>query len=368
MKKYFLLCMTLIFLSGPGTLLAEGRRTSVGSGADQIPLIVVKGTPYEMGKQQGELMKKEATQLIKSFMATIRSTGSPRFTDNVLDNAWNSTAPHTDNRFKEELRGLADGSGLPLKLLQRAHVMPVVADYSCSSVAAWGTATKNGHFYQTRNLDWDMNVRVHDYPLIVVYIPDKGIPHVNVTFAGVIGSNTAMNAEGIVLTSMGDAPGKDYPFDLNGVHFTTQFRQMMYEAGDLDQVLSLFKSTKQIKKYHYVFGDGKNKRAAKIRAHGADTQISFDDDPNDKLAPEIFKNIVYHDEGRGAYGPLKKVYGKIDEQDMIDVACKIPIKGANLLDVVYDATALEFWVSYAKGQEEGYKRPFIHVKMKDYLK
>ena len=86
------------------------------------------------------------------------------------------------------------------------------------------------------------------------------------------------------------------------------------------------------------------------------------------VAGEIPSDIVYQDEGRGAYGPLKKVYGQIEAQDMIDVACKIPIKGGNLLDVVYDATALELWVSYAKDQEEAYKRPFVHVKMKDYLK
>ena len=368
MKKYFLFLVAVTCLAFTGSIQAKGYRTQVGSGTDQIPLIVVKGTPYEMGEQHGELMKKEVNKLVKTFMATIKASGSPRFTDKVLDNAWKSIAPHTDKRFKEELKGLAAGSGLPLKLLQRAHVMPVVADYSCSSIAAWGAATKNGHLYQTRNLDWDLNVHVQDHPLIVIYIPNEGVPHANISFAGVIGSNTGMNAEGITLSEMGDSPGKDYPFNLKGEHFTTLFRKVMYDSRDLDQAVTLFKESKRIKKYHYVVGDGKNGRAVKILAHSPDIVIWKDNDSSDELAPNIFKNIVYQDEGRGAYGPLKKVYGKIDEQDMIDVACKIPIKGGNLLDVVYDATALEFWVSYAKKQEEAYKRPFIHVKMKDYLK
>jgi hypothetical protein len=38
-----------------------------------------------------------------------------------------------------------------------------------------------------------------------------------------------------------------------------------------------------------------------------------------------------------------------------------------VLDVVYDATALEFWVAYAKKDVEAYKRPFAHVRLKDYL-
>ena len=51
----------------------------------------------------------------------------------------------------------------------------------------------------------------------------------------------------------------------------------------------------------------------------------------------------------------------------ISVACKISIKGDNVLDVDYDATALEFWVAYAKKDIEAYKRRFVHVRLKDYL-
>ena len=102
--------------------------------------------------------------------------------------------------------------------------------------------------------------------------------------------------------------------------------------------------------------------------------ISVDDrvhvciNPKDELAPEVMKNLVYQDEGRGAFQPLKKIYGKIGAPEMIDIACKIPIKGGNILDVVYDATDLELWVSYAEKQDEAYKRPFVHFKLKDYLK
>ena len=39
-----------------------------------------------------------------------------------------------------------------------------------------------------------------------------------------------------------------------------------------------------------------------------------------------------------------------------------------MLDVVYDATALEFWVAYAKKDIEAYKRPIVHVRLKDSLR
>jgi hypothetical protein len=34
---------------------------------------------------------------------------------------------------------------------------------------------------------------------------------------------------------------------------------------------------------------------------------------------------------------------------MIGIANQIPIRGGNVVNVVYDATALQLWISYAKG-------------------
>ncbi len=361
------LVLVASYVGMAGLALAQGRLTSVGQGKDAIPLVVARGTPYEMGKQIGELTKQDSVQFIRTALKLIKAEDPKRFTDASLDAAWKAIAPHTDPRFHEELRGLAEGSGLSLEELQRAHALPVIADYSCSSISAWGAATKDGHLYQTRNLDWEMGLTAQDHPCIVVYLPKEGIPHVNVTFAGVIGSNTGMNARGIVLSEMGDSPGKDFPFDINGVHFTTLFRTALYDADNLDKAIGIFQSADRIKKYHYVVGDGQSKRAVKMLAHAPELIIWKDNDPKDELAPDVFENIVYQDEGRGAYQPLKKLYGKIGAKEMREVACKIPIKGANVLDVVYDATALELWVSYAKKQAEAYKRPFVHVKLKDYL-
>ena len=43
---------------------------------------------------------------------------------------------------------LAAGTGLTMDDLHRAQALPVLADYACSSIAAWGKATKDGHLYR----------------------------------------------------------------------------------------------------------------------------------------------------------------------------------------------------------------------------
>ncbi|MGO8929318.1 MAG: hypothetical protein ACLQU3_20830 [Limisphaerales bacterium] len=124
-------------------------------------------------------------------------------------------------RFKEELRGLAVGTGLPLVVMQRAHMIPVISEYSCSGVAIRGPATRTGHLYQIRNLDYSMDAHLQDFWCVVIYIPKEGIAQINPSFAGSIGCHTGMNAEGITLTEIGDSPGRDKPYDLHGLHFMT---------------------------------------------------------------------------------------------------------------------------------------------------
>jgi hypothetical protein len=287
-----------------------------------------------------------------------------------LQDAWSRMAAYSDDRFSQELVGLADGSGLPLSTLQAVHAMPMLSPFSCSSIAAWGKATEDGHLYQTRNLDWTMELRAHDFPVVIVYLPTQGIPHVVPSFAGSIGAHTGMNARGIVLSEIGDSPAKEAPYDIFAPHFTVFFRTMLYDADSLTHALDIFKAVPHTKRYHFVFGDGTAEhRAVKIRAHAPEPPerqmlIWKDNDPSDEFAPRVLENVVYHDEGRGAYPLLQKAYGKLNAEKLIDIANRIPIRGSNVVDVVYDATALRMWISYAKGNVEAYKRPYTLVDLK----
>jgi len=77
----------------------------------------------------------------------------------------------------------------------------------------------------------------------------------------------------------------------------------------------------------------------------------------------VLPNVVYNDEGRGAFPILRRDYGKFDGERMKDLACSIPIRGGNVMDVVFDATALRLWVSYAGVNQEAYERPFVFLDL-----
>ncbi len=332
-----------------------------------MPVVVVRGTPYQMGWHLGRLMREEIQQFVPAVMEGFKR--ELHVDDDALDLAWATTAGYTDPRIQQQLAGLAAGSGVSVRLLQHVHCLPLLMPYSCSSIAAWGSATEDGHLYQTRNLDWSLEAGAHDYPVLVVYIPENGIPHVTPSFAGFIGAHCGMNAAGIVLAQMGDSPEREMPYNLQAPHFTAWFRTMLYDADSLTAALDIFGKLPQTKRYHFVLADGlKEKRAVKIRAAAptpgsVDISVWNDNDASDELAPEVLSCVVYQDEGRGAFPTLKAEYGKLNAQNLIALANQIPIKGGNVMNAVFDATAMRLWVSYASGTEEAYKRPYAFLDL-----
>lgn len=343
-----------------------GYRGSVSTGNATIPVVVVGGTPRQMGWHLGRLMAQEIQAFVPQLLAKVK--GQMGADDAQLAAAWGTQAAWIDDRVEQELVGMAEGAGVPLAMLQAAHGVPLLMPYSCSAIAAWGSATADGHLYQTRNLDWELELGAHEYPVLVVYLPRHGHPHLLPTFAGFIGANCGLSAAGIALSEMGDSPAKEMPYDLHAPHFTTWFRTLLYDADSLTEALDTFTALPRTKKYHFVFGDGRaDRRGVKIRAHTGpgtdDLRIWNANDGTDELAPAVLPDLVYQDEGRGAFAHLKKHHGSLDAAKLTEVACAIPIKGGNVLDAVFDATDLVAWVSYAGAGGEAYERPFVRLAL-----
>lgn len=352
----------------PTTNEGSGHRLEIGTADAQVPVVVVRGTPYEMGWHLGRLMKQEMQQFVPAALEGI--SRELNVSQQQLGEVWSRSAAYADDRVEQELAGLADGSGLPLPMLQAVHAVPLLMPYSCSSIAAWGKATEDGHLYQSRNLDWSLEVKAHEFPVVVVYIPSKGIPHVVPSFAGMVGAHTGMNVRGITLAEMGDAPASEMPYQVHAPHFTVFFRTMLYDADSLSRAVDILQASPLTKRYHFVFGDGQNeRRAVKIRAHspepsGKQLVVWKDNDPTDEFAPNVLSCVVYNDEGRGAFPILEREYGHLTGEKLVSLANQIPIKGGNVVDVVYDATDLRMWFSYAKGDQEAYQRPYVFLDLK----
>jgi len=343
----------------------SATRTSVSNGEDEIPLVVVRGTPYEMGFQVGQAMKNEIHAWVPDALRGVAAELG--VTEQQMQEVWARSAAYSDDRVEQEMAGVADGAEISLGKLQALHAASLLMPYSCSSIAAWGEATEDGHLYQTRNLDWVMEIGAHNVAVIVVYFPDQGIPHVIPNFAGVVSAHSGLNARGIALAEMGDASQKLAPYLAHAPHFSVYFRSMLYDAASLTDTLEIFHRQPTMKAYHFVFGDGQtDRRAVKIQTVGPSIKVWNDNDAKDEVYPNVLPCLVYNDEGRGAFPTLTASYGKLNGENLVALANQIPIKGGNVVNVVYDATDLRMWVTYAKGDVEAYLRQPVFVDLKKF--
>ena len=364
MKRILCLVVVLGLASAPA--LAAGYRTSIGTGGDEIPVVVVSGTPYEMGYQYGSLMAAEASACSAGYLSYYQTGDPVRFSNANLDAAWAAVEPYVATRLIEEMHGLADGAGISYDTVRRVHSVSLLEDFACSGVALWGAASANGHLYQIRNMDYTMDAGIQNYPCICVYCPNGGIAHANVGFAGYIGSVAGMNAHGIALTEKGASPNSDRPYNLNGIPFWAMFRDILQDASSLQDALDIVSSATRIKKYYYVIGSGDEPLGAKLRAYAPNLDIWEDNDPADELYPNVLPNVVYVTmDNAAAWNHLTANYGLYNANLMVQLS-QLVASGGNLMDVVYDATARQMWVAYAEGSQRACERPYVHFDLYDY--
>lgn len=72
----------------------------------------------------------------------------------LLDLNYLITKKYTPKRWEDEMRGVADGCGIPAKHWRRINLIPELLKASCSIGGWWGPATKSGQLIQLRALDW----------------------------------------------------------------------------------------------------------------------------------------------------------------------------------------------------------------------
>lgn len=159
--------------SGEPRLLKKhqyGQLYEIGSGTTNMKLLHAYGTMYQMGLAQGVLLRDELNvfihelwQYIEDQITSALPKKMPKFLQKgtanfalgtVLDLNYEITLPYTNKKYYEEMRGVADGSGVNFKYFKRVHMIGELTKGACSMFGAWGKATTNGQTIQLRALDW----------------------------------------------------------------------------------------------------------------------------------------------------------------------------------------------------------------------
>jgi len=222
-------------------------------------VLLVAGSPYEMGYQQGKLLGKECRGLIEKilfFTRAAESSGAKDFLkDGSFEQALARSGKFIDRRFYEEMKGLSDGAGISFRDVKLANIFPEL--FHCSGFALFGNATEKGKLLHGRILDYMTEVGLQDYAVVTVAKPNGYNAFVTIGYTGFIGSVTGMNAKQITVGEMGGEGGDAW----DGMPMSFLMRKVLEEADTLEEAVGIFEKTPRTCEYYYVVSDGKTEDA-----------------------------------------------------------------------------------------------------------
>jgi isopenicillin-N N-acyltransferase-like protein len=250
----------------------------------------LKGTPYEMGYQHGKLLRNEIQDSTVPVFADpissipkYRSMARWRRRLLLLYLEMTIYAPIEDNTprdYLEELKGIADGSGLDYRTVFIANflsdmnmimvprrIQDARDDFDlaagCTSFAASGSATEDGKLVFGRNTDYSGQARWVRHQSVVLYEPRDALRYAKVSTAGLLKCNSAMNERGVVIGGhfMGFSGG-----DPAGVSFTILENEIMRNAAGIDDAVKILQDSPRGGAFGMVIADGKSGRAVAIEA------------------------------------------------------------------------------------------------------
>ncbi|HET89356.1 MAG TPA: hypothetical protein ENN99_01235 [Chloroflexi bacterium] len=168
-----------------------------------LPMIEVRGSPYERGKQQGEKARPQIQKALAGYRETIPQ---------ALKMTWEEAArearkflPYGEEAFPDfvlELEGIAEGGGVSFEDVWSLNCYEGLVDtrqqvWGCTSLAVRDDQTADGHVLLAHNEDWSSVDRGNVY--LVCAEPDGGPSFIGMTYGPLL-VNIGFNAEGIGVT------------------------------------------------------------------------------------------------------------------------------------------------------------------------
>ena len=345
----------------------NGRIEKLGSGPNPITVMYLWGTPYEMGYAHGKLCAARVKSLCTglSLGAALAMGISPA----KLDETWKQMAPFVPARYKEELRGLADGSGTSLDVIQRAHAIPDLSEFHCTFFAAWGKATRNGHLEQIRALDYATAAGLQDAPALIVCKPTGGHAFINIGWVGFIGCVSGMNDRHIAVSEIGDSFGPEHE-TLAGEPMPFVLRDVLENAGTLDEGVNSVRAAHRTSSFLYCIGDSKIPAARALRTAKDFCEVYDPTNyPGARLDNLVYWSMGWESDGRWnhrVHDALQANWGKIDERTGMRTVMR-DLGTGSLHAIAYDVTTLKLWVANASPGPKvvpGYKREFVQFDLR----
>lgn len=160
---FFLFLLISITPAFSEVLSKEGNGFLEQQNGQQI--LHIKGNSYERGYQHGVLLKEQIQRNISTYIDAPPQSPIPGRIEEFAKNI-SVLMSYVPDHFKEEMQGVADGSGVPLNKIIALNLFPEM--FHCSAITVNGPATKNGELYHVRVLDYSIGKNLQSTAVLQV--------------------------------------------------------------------------------------------------------------------------------------------------------------------------------------------------------
>lgn len=352
---------------------AKGERALVkrsGKGRlerwDGTRVLFLKGTPEEMGRQQGELLGPEIREMMDRIIYGVgvgSSFPKGRWFFGEIEAAHKRLSPFISDRTYRELDAMADAAGVHRQEARLGNFFPEL--FHCSGFSITGDATVGGRMYHGRILDYLKGVGLEQNAVVAVVQPDVGHAWVNVGYAGFIGTVTAMNEKQISIGEMGGRGEGDW----DGKPMAQLMREVMEGAATLDEAVAIMRKGPRTCAYYYVISDGKTKQAVGIAATPTTFELVKLGEPH-PLLPSPIKDTVLLSAGdryKALVERVKAGYGKFDAAGARGLMTRPVAMSSCIQAVLFAPDTLDFWVANADSQNVASHTRYTQYNLKELM-
>jgi len=327
---------------------------------DGTRLLYLEGTPEEMGAQHGALLRKEIKDLVNRIVYGVgvgSSFAKGRWFFGEIEQAQNRINPFIDPRHLAEMDAIAMATGHEREEIRLANFFPEL--FHCSGFALFGDATIGGKMYHGRILDYLRGMGLEQNAVVMIYKPDQGNAWANVSYAGFIGSVTAMNEKHVAIGEMGGRGEGNW----DGKPMAQLVREVMEKANTLDEAVAIMRKGPRTCEYYYVISDAKSKTAVGVAATPTLFEVVKPGEAHPRL-PHPIKDAILMSAGDRYEELARRVkagYGKFTAAEARDLMTRPVCMNSNIHSVLFDPETLDFWVANADS-----KNPASHTRYTKY--
>lgn len=354
----------------PDAICREDKQTWFEKGLridkkGEYPLLIFAGTPEEIGRQHGNLSKKEIQKTLGclKLVAGHHLISKNEWFFDTIGEIQTRTANATPQRFVQEMDAMSEAAGITASQGREIGFFPEL--FHCSGIAAKGAATTDGQVVHVRVLDYMRDIGLQCSAQIHVFIPDGFNPWISVGFAGFNGTVTAMNAKGLAIGEMGG--GGEGHWD--GLPMTYLLRRIMEECDTVAQARKIIETSPLTCEYYYVISD-KSGDMLTVEAWAGKTPTFLGPGDSHPKLMESFKDICWVTAPKRQKALCERIheyYGNINAETMKKIIMRPVAMASNLHDAIFLPQSLDIHFAYADATRPGCECPYHKLNLAEIL-